>query len=233
MGAQVAQMWLHDDTEEDLLGADWHQEAIGEVVNALRDQAEIAGLPWHVGNQLALAAWKPDGTAWRPSPDVMVHTNGGPEPREEMSARLDGLPALVIEVVSKSTWRYDQDVTQGKGWGYLTLGIPEFLLFDPSGEFLHTPCRGWRLMAGKPQAWQPDADGRYQSALGMAFAPEGTRLRVFDRSGQPMPFRHEKTALVVDQRRELERQRQTMIERDARIARLEAELTALRGKAES
>jgi Uma2 family endonuclease len=164
---------LHDDSEEDLVGADWHQDAIGRIVDALRDHAEIAGLPWHVGNQLALAAWKPDRTSWRPSPDVMVHISGGPELREEMSARLDGLPALVIEVVSKSTWRYDQDVAQGKSWGYLTLGIPEFLLFDPSGEFLDTPCRGWRLTTGKPQAWRPDVEGRYQSALGTAFAPEG------------------------------------------------------------
>jgi hypothetical protein len=81
METQVAPIWLHDDTEEDLVGADWHQEAIGGIVDALRDQAEISGLPWHVGDQLALVACNPDGTAWRPSPDVMAHPGGGPAPR--------------------------------------------------------------------------------------------------------------------------------------------------------
>ncbi|MGH2345878.1 MAG: Uma2 family endonuclease, partial [Chloroflexota bacterium] len=221
-----------DDTEEDLVGANWHQEAIGGIVDALRDHAEVTGLPWHVGNQLPLVAWKPDGTAWQPSPDVMVHPAGGPEWREEMSVHTDGLPTLVIEVVSRSTWRYDQDTGHGKAWGYLALGIPEVLLFDPSGEFLDPPGRGLRTEEGAPVTWQPDHLGRYHSALGVIFQVEGPRLRVLDRQFQPIPFRQEKTALVARGRRELERSRRAMAERDARIARLEAELAALRGNDE-
>ncbi len=214
MGAQVAPIWLHDDTEEDLVGADWHQEAIGGAVDGARDHAETAGLAWHVGNQLTLVAWKPDGTPWRPCPDVMIHAEGGPEPRGEMDARVDGLPALVIEVVSKTTWRYDQDLVRGKAWGYLALGIPELLLFDPSGEYLDPPCRGWRLVDGRPQSWRPDEQGRFQSALGIAFQAEGMRLRVLDDQLRPIPFRHEKTA--------------ALRERDTLIARLREELAALR-----
>jgi hypothetical protein len=229
MGAQLAPIWLHDDTEEDLVGADWHQEAIVGSVDGLRDHAETEGLPWHVGNQLPLAARKPDGTRWRPSPDVMVHLTAGPAPREEMSLRADGLPALVIEVVSKSTWRYDQDLVHGKAWGYLALGIPELLLFDPSGEFLDPPCQGWRLEEGTPQPWRPDAEGRFHSALGVTFQVEGMRLRVLDNRMRPIPFRHEKTSAMANHRRELERQRQIITERDARIQRLEAELAALQG----
>jgi Uma2 family endonuclease len=221
METQVAPIWLHDDTEEDLVGADWHQEAIGGIVDALRDQAEISGLPWHVGDQLARVACNPDGTAWRPSPDVMVHPAGGPEPRTEMTVEIDGIPALVIEVASKSTWRYDQDTVRGKAWGYLTLGVPELLLFDPTGEFLGAPCRGWRAVEGTPEPWRPDDQGRYHSVLGIAFQAEGQRLRVLDGALQPIPFRNEKTALVRKSRRELELSRQT-------IARLEAELAALR-----
>ncbi len=233
MGAQATPIWPHDDTEEDLVGADWHQEAIGGIVGALRDHAEIGGLPWHVGNQLALVAWSPDGNAWRPSPDVMVHPNAGAKPREEMTVGADGVPALVIEVASKSTWRYDQDMVEGKAWGYLTLGVPELLLFDPTGEFLGAPCRGWRSTAGTTEIWRPDNQGRYHSALGIALQAEGSRLRVLDGRLRPIPFRHEKTTLVIGSRRELEQQRQALAERDARIARLEAELGVLRGKPES
>jgi Uma2 family endonuclease len=230
MGTQVAPIWLHDDTEEDLLGADWHQEAIGEVVNALRDHAEIAGLPWHVGHQLTLVVSNQGGPAWRPSPDVMVHPNAGAEPREEMTVAGDGIPTLVIEVVSKGTWCYDQDTVRGKAWGYLTLGVPELLLFDPTVEFLGTPCRGWRTVEGMPEPWRADDQGRYHSALGVAFQAEGLRLRVLDGALQPLLFRHEKTALMRENRRKLELSRQAIAERDSRIARLEAELAALRGK---
>ncbi|HVA92161.1 MAG TPA: Uma2 family endonuclease [Chloroflexota bacterium] len=221
MGAQAAPIWLHDDTEEDLVGADWHQEAIGGVVDAVRDHVELSGLPWHVGNQLTLAAWKPDGAPWRPGPDVMIHLAGGPQPREQMDARADGLPALVIEVVSKTTWRYDQDVARGKAWGYLALGIPELLLFDPSAEYLDPPCRGWLLEGGRPRTWQPDEQRRFQSALGIAFQAEGLRLRVLDSHLRPLPFRHEKTSTLAAQRLAL-------ADRDAVIARLQEEMAALR-----
>ncbi|HVA92687.1 MAG TPA: Uma2 family endonuclease [Chloroflexota bacterium] len=249
MGAQLAPIWLHDDTEEDLVGADWHQEAIVRSVDSLQDHAETEGLPWHVGNQLTLVAWKPDGAIWRPSPDVMIHLTGGPQPREQMDARVDGLPALVIEVVSKTTWRYDQDVTRGKAWGYLALGIPELLLFDPSEEYLDPPCRGWRLEEGQPRAWQPDEQGRFQSALGIAFQPEGLRLRVLDAQLRPISFRHEKTSTLAEQRLLIEQQQrllaaqaeqqrllaaqaeqQLAVMYEARIARLEAELANLRGE---
>src|SRR5207245_1289741 len=93
-----AYRWLADDTEESVLGADWHQKAIGSLCNGLREVARAQGRPWHVGNQMTLVAWHPDGTVWRPKPDVMVHPEAGPRDREEMHARTDGLPALIIEV---------------------------------------------------------------------------------------------------------------------------------------
>jgi len=57
---------LHDDEEEDLVGSDWHQRAITSLYNSLNDLATNTGQPWHVGNQLPLAAWKPNGDPWNP-----------------------------------------------------------------------------------------------------------------------------------------------------------------------
>src|SRR4051812_44840100 len=99
--------WVRDDTEEDLVGADWHQEGIASLTNGLRRVAKRTGQLWHVGNQLPLVAWHPDGTPWTPSPDVMVHPHAGSGRRARMDAHTDGIPALVVEVASPSTWRVD------------------------------------------------------------------------------------------------------------------------------
>lgn len=149
---------LHDDEEEDLVGSDWHQRAITSLYNSLSDLATTTGQPWHVGNQLPLAAWKPDGDPWNPSPDIMVHPQAGPTKREGMSARDDGRPALIVEVASPSTWRYDVDAAAGKAMGYLALGVPEYLVFDPTGCFLGPPCRAWRLVGGV--AWRASGSRR-------------------------------------------------------------------------
>jgi hypothetical protein len=73
MTAQPAaeQLWLHDDQEQDLVGTDWHQRAIDRLFDALQDLAEMACLPWHVGNQHTLVARMRDGRFWRPSPDII------------------------------------------------------------------------------------------------------------------------------------------------------------------
>ncbi|HEY8283325.1 MAG TPA: Uma2 family endonuclease [Chloroflexota bacterium] len=217
MSARTMPVWLHDDTEEDLVGADWHQEAIGGTVDGLRDEAETSDLPWHVGNQLALLAWRPDGTEWRPVPDIMVHPDAGPERRNEMRASVDGVPSLVIEVLSETTWRYDRDTSRGKAFGYMRLGVPEILLFDPTDEYLGQGCMGWRQEGDEYQAWEPDANDRFHSPiLGVSFASEGMLLRVYDRSGRPIPFRSERT--------------RTLAERDAEIARLRAQLDQYSGR---
>src|SRR6185437_5449647 len=206
---------LHDDTEEDLVGADWHQDGIFTTVDSLRDVATEAGLPWHVGNQLTLVASRPDGTPWRPSPDVMVHRFAGPEKREEMTVAGDGIPALIIQVASRTTWRYDIDIRQGKAWGYGHLGVANYLVFDPGIDFLGVPCLGWQHDGTRFRGWRAAIDGRFHvSALGIALQPENGLLRVFDASGRPVPFAHEKTSLLSAQSRH--------------IADLEAELARLR-----
>jgi len=40
--------WLHDDTEEDVVGADWHQNAIRSLSIGLKVLAGRRGWPWHI-----------------------------------------------------------------------------------------------------------------------------------------------------------------------------------------
>ena len=90
--------WLHDDAEEDLVGADWHQDAIRALSTSLKTLAEERRWPWHVGDQLTLVGEKPDGKEWRPGPDISIHPRLGPDKRQEVDVRVEGPPALVLEV---------------------------------------------------------------------------------------------------------------------------------------
>lgn len=225
MSAQRASAyaWLHDDTEEDLVGADWHQDAIRALVYSLRDLARQRAWNWHVGDQLTLVAWKPDGTAWRPCPDVMIHPNAGPHRRKEINARTEGVPALVIEVASQSTWRYDVNDAQGKAMGYLRLGVAEYLIFDPLGEFLDAHCRGWQQTDGTTREWLP-VDGLYRTQqLGIAFRVEDDLLRAIDPEGRPVPYPFENAEVAYRLRRENEAQGQEIEELRAELARLRGE----------
>ena len=63
------------------------------------------------------------------APDLMVVLGVGNEPRDSYKTWKEGkVPDLVIEVVSRSTWRKDVNV---KPPLYEALGIAEFWLFDP------------------------------------------------------------------------------------------------------
>ncbi|HVA89134.1 MAG TPA: Uma2 family endonuclease, partial [Chloroflexota bacterium] len=145
----------------------------------------------------------------------------------------DGVPALVVEVLSETTWRYDRDTVGGKAFGYMQLGVPEILLFDPTEEYLEHQCVGWRRGDQGYQAWRPDAAGRFQSmSLGVAFAAEGILLRVYDTEGQPIPFRGERARMLAEERRGQAEQMRTLAERDAEIVRLRAEVRRLAGNKE-
>jgi len=202
--------WVPDDTEESIVGADWHQEAIANLWSGLRAVAGARGWSWHVGNQLTLVAWHPDGAVWRPKPDIMVHGQAGAAPRQEMSATADGLPELIIEVASPSTYSSDVSVSppsrarpEAKGFEYLAWPLPEYLVFDPSEAHLPGQVRAWRTVEGRVVDWLPDAAGRYHSqSLGISFRPDGFFLRIFDPEGVPAPLAHEQAAMITRLQRE-------------------------------
>src|SRR4051794_19597451 len=94
--------WLHDDTEEDVVGSDWHQDTIRALAIALRLLAQGRGWPWHVGDQLTVVARRPDGRTWCPAPDIAVFPTLGPGKRRRVLVAAEGPPALVIEVASET-----------------------------------------------------------------------------------------------------------------------------------
>lgn len=230
--------WLHDDTEEDVVGADWHQDAIRALSTSLKALAEEHQWPWHVGDQLPLIGEKPDGTEWRPEPDISIHPTLGPNQHQQIDVRVERPPALVIEVVSTSTWQYDVSLEStrrgkrraGKRFGYLVmLRIPEYLVFDPYEDYLAGQVQAWRRVGDVIQEWLPDADGRYHSQeLGIAFGLDGALLRVFDPQGNPVPYWFEnaqaaRRARMLEQENAQAARRARTLEQENAVLRAELE----------
>jgi Uma2 family endonuclease len=87
-------------------------------------------------------------------------------------------PEMVIEVTSKSTRREDLDK---KFKLYRdTLRVTEYFLFDPKGEYLDPPLRGYRLI-GDEYVPIERVGGRLPSEVaGLHLERDGQHLRLFD-----------------------------------------------------
>ena len=94
-------------------------------------------------------------------------------------------PSLAIEVTSKSTRAED---THLKKRIYERLGVEEYFLFDPLGEYLRPRLQGYRLANGKYQALEVEGSGALASrTTDLHLVPEGERLRLRDSiSGEPL-----------------------------------------------
>lgn len=223
LGPQFAD--LADDTEDSILGSSTHQGAITTLHDGLDACGHGRGLPWFVGNQIRMIVPRVGRRSASLSPDILVHPTLSNGSRDSIIVAADGPPALVIEIASPSTAvarDLNEATPSAKPAAYAALGIPEYLVFDPTGEFL--PQHLWARKLG-PHGyvpWEPEADGRWHSALGISFLPQGFLLRIYDQDGQLVPTGPE---LRVYNRRLTD----LISEREQQIAALEAELRRLRG----
>ena len=74
---------------------------------------------------------------------------------------------MVVEVASESTYRADLDVDKGKGWSYAQARVGEYLVLDPSGQFVPELGRGWRLENGVYRPWAVDASSSLEFSPGV------------------------------------------------------------------
>jgi Uma2 family endonuclease len=162
------------------------------------------------------------------APDVFLVKGVGKHLRRTYKLWEEGrAPSLVIEVTSKDT--KSEDTEEKKGL-YERLGVEEYLLFDPLGEYLRPRLQGYRLVDGRYERLAPEADGSLLSrTTGLRLAPEGQRLRLRDAAtGQPLLWDEEQAVA----RRAAEDRAETAEERaeaaEERIRLLEEELARLR-----
>ncbi|HEY4562654.1 MAG TPA: Uma2 family endonuclease, partial [Thermoanaerobaculia bacterium] len=87
-------------------------------------------------------------------------------------------PGFIIEVTSDTT--RTEDLGKKKEL-YLRLGVEEYILFDPLGDYLHPRLQGHRLVLGRYQTIPLEPDGSLLSrTTGLRLRIEGENLRLID-----------------------------------------------------
>ena len=105
-------------------------------------------------------------------------------------------PDFVMEVSSPSTWRADQG---SKRDTYAKMGVPEYWLHDPTGDYLAPRLQGFRLVDGQYAPIPVRGDGALTGrsevlALELRLYPDD-RFRFHDpASGQDLPSLEESEA---------------------------------------
>ena len=121
------------------------------------------------------------------APDVFVARGVEPPLQERRIYKLweEGVgPCLVIEVTSDST--RDEDLRRKKEC-YERLGVAEYFLYDPEGDYLPERLLGFRLDGGRYRPIPAEDDGALASgATGTTLRLESGRIRLVDTaSGRP------------------------------------------------
>jgi Uma2 family endonuclease len=164
--------------------SDRHRDEMVEAIAAL-EQRYHEDPEVYVSGNLLFYYEEGDPTA-RFSPDVFVVFGVPKGPRrtyklwEEKRA-----PAFVLEVTSRETRIEDKG---NKRELCLELGVSEYFLFDPYGEYLRPPLQGFRLRGSRYEPIAANAAGRLSSeTLGLHLGVEDERLRFTDSmTGEPL-----------------------------------------------
>ena len=113
-------------------------------------------------------------------------------------------PDFVLEVTSASTRREDE---RRKREVYAALGVEEYFLYDPRGEYLTPPLQGYRLRGGEyrplPAVMVLPGGGAAVSSevLGLEFRDrrEARMLRLYDPvAGRDLPTYREAEARIAE-----------------------------------
>ena len=139
-------------------------------------------------------------------------------------------PDFVLEVTSRSTRRDDQVRKRAL---YGRLGVSDYFLYDPRGEYLAPPLQGMRLRGSGYVPLSPvgvpggGGQGMWSEALGLYLCRRGQALRVYDPATGRVFLTHREEAAA--RRKEIAARRKEAEARqaaEARIAELEALLSA-------
>ena len=122
------------------------------------------------------------------SPDVFLVKGVSKTPRRRIYKLWEEgeAPSLVIEVTSDST--SDEDTGKKKAL-YERLGVEEYFLFDPLGDYLKPPLQGYRLIQGRYRAIPAEPDGSLRSLVTdlILRSEADSRLRLVDAgTGEPI-----------------------------------------------
>ena len=163
------------------------------------------------------------------APDVFLAKGVGKEVRRTYKVWEEGrVPSLIFEITSASTRNEDLE----KRNLYERLGVEEYFLFDPLGEYLRPRLQGYRLQDERYQPLLPTTDGSLESrTTGLILKPEGQRLRLRDKeTGEILlwPSEEAEARLAAEERAKQEAQARQAAEE--RLRSHEAEQKRLRDR---
>src|SRR5436305_5672797 len=164
-----------------------HQQEMIYLIEALRDHFRAAADVYVAGN-LFLYYREGDPQAVL-APDLFVVRGVAKRRRRTYKLWKEGkVPCLVVEVTSNSS--RDDDPGKRKR-EYERLGVEEYFLFDPQGDYLSPRLQGYRLVNGRYRRAEPLADGSLRSrTTGSTLVAAGDEPRLFDSAtGEPI-LRH-------------------------------------------
>ena len=117
-------------------------------------------------------------------PDIFVALGCAPGLRRVFKIWEEGqAPDVAFEVTSRSTRRED---TVFKPRAYAGIGVKEYFVYDPTGDYLEPALRGFRLTGESYTVIEPDQSGVLPcQELGLGLCLEAGRLVMHDvRTGQ-------------------------------------------------
>jgi Uma2 family endonuclease len=160
------------------------------------------------------------------SPDVFVVLDCDPRFRRTFKTWEEGrAPDVVFEITSKSSKDEDASIKPQK---YEMMGVREYFLYDPDGEYLHPPLLGYRRGEGRFERIEPNDRGLLVSqSLGITLELDGPDLMLRDAATGSVLLTHQEAAEA--QREAAESQREAeRIAREKAEAEREAERIARR-----
>jgi Uma2 family endonuclease len=203
---------------------DVHIDALIYLREALRDHFRDDPRVYVAGNMLLY--YEEGNPAACVAPDVFVVQGVAKGERRTYRLWEEGQPPTVVfEITSRGSRLEDLGIKRAV---YAMLGVREYFLYDPLGEYLRPSLQGYRLQEGEYQRIPPEGEGRLTSqALSMELRVEEGRLQLVNpATGERLLTPSE--ALMA---RRVADARASQVE--AELERLRAELARLRGETHS
>ena len=156
----------------------------------------------------------------RVAPDVMVIFNVAPGGRDNYKIWEEGqVPSVIFEMTSPGTKNQD---TEHKKTLYEQLGVQEYWLFDPKGEWIEEKLRGYRL---RGEEYESITDG-HSEPLQLRLQAEGQLISFYSLdTGEKLLIPQELKEALQQEREVLQQERtaRQQAEEEARIARVQIE----------
>jgi Uma2 family endonuclease len=203
-----------------------HREVMQDTIWTLeRRYADVPDV-W-VGGNLFLC-YEEGNPAAVLAPDVLLAKGVSKWKRPNYLLWQEVPPTLIVEVTSRSTRR--EDLGKKKNL-YERIGVGEYVLFDPYGEYLKPRLQGYRLEGGVYQAIPLAYDSLESRTTGVLFRPEGERLRLVNAAtGEPLLWSDELERVLRQETAGRERAEASARALEERVRLLEEEMARLRGK---